>query len=154
MQLIRTIGVVRGYDKHKITRKVYEIVYSHIFFSSLRQYQVDNSGPTLEHFREYILDIYLKNVLTKINGRRFTTLNSAFDNPNSVETWPLEGLFIACLGLSFRQINSDNIKLYSDVVDFFHLDTTKMFNYATMVERGEKIPCLTHVNEGEYPYKF
>ena len=141
MQLIRTIGVVRGYDKHKITRKIYEIVYSHIFFSSLKQYQVDNSGPALEHYREYLLDIYLKNVLTKINGHRFTTLNSIFENPDSVETWPLEGVFIACLGLSFRPVDLGNIVLYYDVIESFDLDISKMFEYARTVEQGKKIPC-------------
>ncbi len=142
MQLIRTIGVVRGYDKHKITRKIYEIVYSHIFFSSLKQYQIDNSGPDLEHYREYILDIYLKSVLTKINGHRFTTLNSIFENPDSVESWPLEGLFVACLGLSFRPVDFDNIALYHDVIDLFDLDISKIFEYAKIVEQRKKIPCF------------
>ena len=153
MQLIRTVGVIRGYDKHRITRKIYEIIYSHVFFSSLRQYQVDNSGPALVHFREFILDTYMKNVLTIINGHRFTTFNSVFENQNSIETWPLEGLFIACLGLNFRPVTWSNIMLYYDIVEKYKLNPQKMFEYARLIEQGKKIPCSdSHKKEMRHEY--
>lgn len=142
MQLIRTIGVERGYEKHKYARKLFEIVYSHILFSSLRQYQRDNSGPGLAHFRQYILDVYLKNVLTKINDRRISKLNTIFEKPKDVSVWPMEALFVACLGLSFRPIVDSQIYSYENVISKYNLDINKIRKYARMVDENKSIPCL------------
>jgi hypothetical protein len=143
MQLIRTIGVIRGYAKYKHRRKIYELIYSKIFFSSLRKYQIDNSGPGLEHFREYILDIYLKSVLTRINGARFATLSSAFSDSNNVCNWPIEGFFIACLGLSFREVNDYNLYLYNDVIVEYKLDIAKIYHYAEEIKTKHVITCTS-----------
>ena len=37
-QIIRTLGVKHGYSQHVICRKIYEILYSKMFFKSLRKY--------------------------------------------------------------------------------------------------------------------
>ena len=145
MQLIRTIGVERGYEKHKYARKLFEIVYSHILFSSLRQYQRDNSGPGLAHFRQYILDVYLKNVLTKVNDRRISKLNTIFENPKDVSVWPMEALFVACLGLSFRPIIDSQIYTYEYVISKYNLDVDKIRKYARMVDENKPIPCFDEV---------
>lgn len=142
MQLVRTIGVVRGYDKHKYLRKIYEIFYSRILFSSLKKYQVDNSGPSVKHFREYILDIYLKNVLISVNEKRIPKLNSIFADPENVQYWPMEGLFVACLGLSQRYVNEYQIGLYYDVIEKYKLDINIIYEYAQLIENDEKIPCV------------
>lgn len=51
MQLIRNIGVLRGYEQYKFRRKIYEIIYSKIILSSLKDYHQANSYYELRHFR-------------------------------------------------------------------------------------------------------
>ncbi len=147
MQLIRTIGIKRGYN-NKFHRKVFEILYSKIFFASLEKYNLSNSTSEDNCFREYILDIYLKNVLTIIHGRRFSRLCDAFENPKDVSTWPLEGLFVACLGLNFKRATPKNISLRSNIVVCFDLDIDKIYEYSRMIEGGKSIPCINNKNNG------
>ena len=141
MQLIRTIGVEKGYDKYKIRRKVFEILYAKILLGSLKQYNKENSALEVTHFRDYILDVYLKNVITIINGERFAKFSNAFDEPGDVSLWPPEGMFIACLGLNFRGVTEENILLYADVIEEFDLDEEKIRDYGEMIKEGKKIPC-------------
>lgn len=58
MQLIRTLGIARGYDKYKLQRKVFEVLCSKIIFSSLKEYHKANTYSSLEHYRHYLLFIY------------------------------------------------------------------------------------------------
>ncbi len=139
MQLLRTVGVARGYDKYKIQRKIFEVVYSKIIFSSLKEYHKSNTHLPLEHYRHYLLYVYLQTVMTKIDGRhRCTPLSSAFVNPNDVGKWSMDGLFIACLGLSFRRVSDYNLELFSDIVEDFGLDPTRIKEL--MARFPEKFP--------------
>ncbi len=122
MQLLRTIGIVRGYDKYKIRRKVYEIVYSKIFFSSLKEYHKANTYSDLKYYRHYLLYIYFRTVLTKINRKICSPLSSAFQNESDMSNWSMNGLFVACLGLSFRPVNDYNLALFGDIIAKFDLD--------------------------------
>ena len=126
MQLLRTVGVLRGYDKYKISRKVFEIVYSRIVFSSLKEYHKANTYLALTHYRQYLLSVYFQTVMTKINGYRCTPLSSAFKNPDDISTWSMNGLFAACLGLSFRKVSEENFALFRGIVENFGLDTARI----------------------------
>lgn len=125
MQLIRTIGIARGYDKYKLSRKVFEIVYSKIFFASLKEYHRANTYLELKHYRQYLLYIYVQTVLTRIKGIRCLPLSSAFIN-SDIGNWSMEGLFIACLGLSFRQVSSRNLLLYEEIIAQFGLSESRI----------------------------
>ena len=59
MQLIRTIGILRGYDSHKVERKVFEVVYSKIIFASLKKYHAANTYLSFKYYRQYILPVYI-----------------------------------------------------------------------------------------------
>ena len=122
MQLLRTIGIARGYDKYKYQRKVFEIVYSKIFFSALKDYHNTNTYTGLQYYRHYLLSVYFQTVLTKINKKRCVPLSSAFLNPDDVKNWSMNGLFVACLGLSFREVNDYHLKLFAHIVCKYELD--------------------------------
>jgi len=126
MQLLRTIGVLRGYDKYKIQRKIFEILYSKIVFSSLKEYHKANTYLALDHYRHYLLYVYFQTVMTKINGRKCTPLSSAFNNQSDVGNWSMNGLFVACLGLSFREVSDYHLALFSDIIDNFGLSITRI----------------------------
>lgn len=126
MQLIRTIGVARGYDKYKISRKFFEVIYSKILFSSLKRYHKTNTYLALEHYRQYLLNVYFHTVLTKINDKRISPFSSAFENPSDITNWSMEGLFIACLGLGFRKVSDYNLERYEDIIIKYNLDIERI----------------------------
>lgn len=122
MQLLRTVGILRGYDKYKIQRKIFEVLYSKIIFASLKEYHEANTYLKLNHYRHYLLYVYFQTVMTKIHGRKYTPLSSAFEDSDDITMWTMEGLFIACLGLSFRNVSEDNLNLYHDIIYNFGLN--------------------------------
>lgn len=141
MQLLRTVGIARGYEHYKLRRKVYEVLYSKIFFTSLRDYHQANSFAGLSHYRDYILWIYTQSVLTMINQTRCPTFSGAFPDGTDVESWSLEGMFVACLGLSFRPATERTLELYSDVIAAFGLDRAKILRAYRRFPR-QKLPAL------------
>ena len=60
--------------------------------------------------------------MTKINDRRCAPLSTAFSDPDNIANWSMNGLFVACLGLSFRKVSDYNLALYQDIIDRFDLD--------------------------------
>ena len=126
MQLLRTIGIARGYDKYKIKRKIFEIVYGKIFFTSLKEYHQANTYLELEHYRHYLLYIYFQTVMTKLKGKKYTPLSSVFKNDKDISNWSMNGLFIACLGLSFRSISDFSLELFSNIIQEFSLDVDQI----------------------------
>lgn len=64
--------------------------------------------------------------MTIINARRCMPLASAFQDPEDISAWSIEGLFAACLGLSFRPVTPYNLWLFSDVIEQFGLDKTRI----------------------------
>ncbi len=126
MQLLRTLGVLRGYEEHKYQRKIFEVLYSKIIFASLKEYHQSNTCSPLEHYRHYLLHIYLQTVMTKINGRRCAPLSSAFSDQKDMVHWSMDGLFVACLGLSFRKVSDYHLALYHDIIDRFDLDKDRI----------------------------
>jgi len=125
MQLLRTIGIARGYDKYKKQRKIFEIVYSKIFFSSLKKFHEANTYLPLPHYRHYLLYVYFQTVMTKINEKKCIPLSSAFKETD-ISNWSMNGLFVACLGLSFRKVNDKSIKVFADIIEKFKLDTNQI----------------------------
>lgn len=126
MQLLRSVGILRGYDRYKIQRKVFEVLYSKIFFSSLKEYHEANTYLRLNHYRHYLLYVYFQTVMTKIHGQKYTPLSSVFENEKDITTWSMEGLFIACLGLCFRNVSDENLALYNDIIHRFELNTARI----------------------------
>lgn len=140
MQLLRTIGIVRGYDKYKFHRKIYEIVYSKIFFASLKQYHASNTYLPLHHYRHYLLSVYFDTVLIKIHGKKYTPFSSVFENDN-ISTWSMEGLFIACLGLSFQNISDSTLRKYASIIDLYGLDKDRILKISNAFPE-EKLPSI------------
>lgn len=123
MQLLRSIGVARGYEKYKFQRKVFEVLYSKIFFASLKDYHKANTYLSFDHYRQYLLSVYLQTVMTKIHGRDCRPFSSAFEKPLDICSWSLDGFFVACLGLSFREVSDKNLALFDDIIKKFGLSS-------------------------------
>lgn len=100
----------------------------------------------MPHYREYLLFIYFQSVLTKINGKRYFPLSSAFQDPKTVQHWSMEGVFIACLGLSFRQVSPRTLTLYEDIIVKHNLDYECIMRMSMDILNGIKFPSKENSN--------
>lgn len=127
MQLLRTIGIIRGYDKYVFQRKAFEVICSKTYFSSLKEYYKYNAHIGFSHYRHYLLYIYFQNVAVKIKQQSYSPLCSLFEGGiSSIADWSMEELFIACLGLGWREVNERNLDRYSHIIERFSLDRDKI----------------------------
>ena len=128
MQLIRIIGykkgLIMGTPKnisnfyYIFVRKLYEIIYTTIFFSGKKKYlglQKDN-----DYFRHYLVYIYLHTVQTTLNGRVFRPLDKIFGDIDIID-WPLEALFIITLGLNGKRITHERISNYFHIIEKYNM---------------------------------
>lgn len=130
MQLIRSIGIKKGYESCKYRRKIFEIIYSRMFFNGMKKLYEDDYVYQREKFKDYLIYIYFHSVNTFLNGKRFEKFFKAF-NPNysdnksfDIYSASNEGIFIACMGLSNRVglINETTIDRYISKIENVHLD--------------------------------
>lgn len=127
MQIIRTLGIKSGYENHIFCRKIYEIIYSKIFFTSLRRYMnklyLDTSGCCT--FKEYLLMIYIKIAPIKLNNTKYSNMLKAW-NSNDIRQISDEQFFISILGLSYRWISTNILFNYSRIISEYSLKKSKI----------------------------
>lgn len=129
MQLIRSLGVKRGYN-YKYRRKIFEFLYSRMFFEGVKRMLNEDQVAQRENIKDYILYIYFHKVNTFLGDATFSKFLNAFDmqydrkNKKDIYDCSNEGIFIACMGLSKRadKINENNIDYYLGIVDNVELD--------------------------------
>ena len=123
MQIIRTLGIKYGYENHVFCRKIYEIIYSKIFFTGLRNYMnksyLDTNGCCT--FKEYLLMIYLKIAPIKLNTIRYKNMLEPWKK-NDILQISDEQFFISILGLSYRWISTKIIYNYSSIISKYSLE--------------------------------
>lgn len=135
MQLIRSLGIKRGYN-YKYRRKVFEIIYSRMFFNGIRRMLNEDQVAQRQHFKKYLLYIYFHKVNTFLGSATFSKFLNAFDmqynkkNKKDIYDCTNEGIFIACMGLSKRAdcITKDNIDYYLKKVENVELDADVICN--------------------------
>lgn len=133
MQLIRALGVEKGYTC-VYRRKVFEILYSKMFFDGVKRLLSEERVAKREKIKEYYLYIYFHTVNTFLGDATFSKFLNAFDmqygekNEKDIYDCSNEGIFIACMGLSKRadKINKDNIDYYLNIIDGIELDKDKI----------------------------
>ena len=134
MQLLRILAINKGLVTGKpkglrdvyciFVRKIYELVYTDMFFAGLKSsLEIRDSYK----YRCYLIYIYLHTVSTRINGKRFPTVNRIFSDEDVVN-WPNELLFIAILGLTYQRINKKRVDLYAGVIQKCHLNEEIIFD--------------------------
>lgn len=129
MQLIRSLGVKRGYN-YKYRRKIFEFLYSKMFFEGVKRMLNEDQVAQRENIKDYFLYIYFHKVNTFLGDAKFSKFLNAFDmqydrkNKKDIYDCSNEGIFIACMGLSKRadRINKNNIDYYLSNVYNVNLD--------------------------------
>ena len=130
MQLIRSLGIQRGYNC-KYRRKIFEIIYSRIFFKGIERMLDEDQVAQRQNFKTYLLYIYFHKVNTFLGDATFSKFLNAFDmkydekNEKDIYDCTNEGIFIACMGLSKRAscITRENIDYYLQRIDGVELNS-------------------------------
>lgn len=135
MQLIRTLGVRYGYP-HFICRKIYELIYSNLFFKNLRKYYNDIYLNTKEcvSYKEFLMYVYILVAGVQINGKDYKNTLAVWGK-NSLKEVSKEELFISAVGLSHRKINYEIITNYSGIIRRYNLDIMELIQLITKVLR-------------------
>lgn len=129
MQLVRSLGIKRGYN-YKYRRKIFEILYSRMFFKGIERMFNKDKVTQRQYFKEYLLYIYFHKVNTFLGDATFSKFLNAFDmkynrkNEKDIYDCTNEGIFIACMGLSKRATNitPENIDYYLQSIENVQLD--------------------------------
>lgn len=106
MQLIRSVGVLHGYDQCKIRRKFFEVIYSTLIFNSYCECFAEYNGNS-NQYRAWILWRYIQKVPVRFKRRFFPTDNSTTSQQvfgKRFEDLTLEEFFVWCLSLEFFAI--------------------------------------------------
>ena len=128
MQLIRTLALKDSY-RYTFQRKVYEYIYSTVYFSSLKKHFIHSHYTNMSEYKYYVLHLYILSAPTFINNAMYSNIFSLFKFRDDVLEITNEEFFIFCLGLANRRIQpsymssySCPIKLDKKLLDYFCRD--------------------------------
>lgn len=121
MQLLRNIGFDDATYDCTIRRKIFEILYSKIFFEGIYKNNKCAYMVNLKYYRQYLLYMYFHVVNTFLDNEFFRHFLGPFDVSGKtgcdIYDVSYEGILIACMGLSKRAkmniINEDTIDYYT-----------------------------------------
>lgn len=126
MQLIRTLGIQYGYN-FVVYRKIYELMYSKMFFKNLLKYMnkayLNTKGCC--SFKEYLLNIYINVASIRINDKDFKHMLEIW-NTRKLEDVSKEEFLISILGLSRRKIDNEIIYNYGSIIEKYNIDLDKL----------------------------
>lgn len=140
MQLFRILiykrGLLMGKPKKLsgyiriIRRKLFELVYTPIFFSAMKKYLLDNGAVNLKYYREYIVYLYFHSVISWYKGQRYMPMSTLFVDEKGVEQsihdWDKEKLFIEILGLPKVKVTEERIYMYENHINRLGLDIDRI----------------------------
>ena len=128
MQLFKIIAIKSGFTKKK-TRKLYEYIYTPLFFRGLKKYYKNNYEiVTDDYYKSFILTEYNKNVPMIMGNRYFENMKSFWGKDVSELTD--EEYFLSILTFSGR-INIYKLDFWGYkyiVKNFWDLDILKFLN--------------------------
>jgi D-alanyl-D-alanine carboxypeptidase len=154
MQLIRTLSIKNGYSRYLYRRKIYEFIYSTIFFNSLKEYFKYYHFPNINVFKYYLIYIYINVAPVTINGKKYNSIYNLF-NKNNLEEIEKEEFYIWVLGLSNHPINLDILKnLPTKEINWdklYHL--ILKINYLKLDDEEKYSKVLNEIKNNEYYIK-
>ena len=134
MQLIRNIGIEKGYDKCIIRRKMFEFVYTYIFFNGLRDYYENTQNSKRREFKKFILYVYLHSIRLNMFGNDFKTIDKLFKKDQRVEQWDIDEFYVAILSLTGAPVTPKRMVLYPQVVNEIGIDLNRALAWRNMIK--------------------
>lgn len=135
MQLIRNIGIEKGYDKCVFRRKIFEFVYTYLFFNGLKQYYAITQNAKRMRFKEFILYVYLHSIRLKMFGSEFKSIAALFDN-SDIGEWDIDEFYIAILALTGAKVTPMRMVLYPGTVLRNQIDLNRALVWRNMIRDG------------------
>lgn len=123
MQLLRTLAIEEGYECI-FRRKIFEILYSKLFWKNLRKYY-KNCGCDTEQFKDFILYLYLRSAPC-LNRGQDHRLEAVIRERNNVESFSEEELFILTLCFSGKIKRSNVLEIYASIIEDYGLDVERL----------------------------
>lgn len=128
MQLMRNIGIERGYDTCVLRRKVFEVIYSTIVFNCYRK-QFSEDSDSVRDYKYWMLWCYIQKVPVKFSRRFFpaklSTAQQVFGK--DFEVLSLEEFFVWCISLEFfALIGPKTVMKRESIMVEYGLDQSKI----------------------------
>ena len=130
MQLIRILsykeglllGRPHGVEEwvRTIKRKCYECLYAKMFFDGLKIYLSKCLCRELPEYRNFIVVLYLHTVQSKVGHETYRPLDKMYSD-KEIEKWPMELLFLTCLGLNSQPITGLRVWLRWSIIKKYGL---------------------------------
>lgn len=133
MQLIRNIGIEKGYDKCIIKRKVFEFLYTYLFFSGLKKYYENTRNTKRKEFKKFILYVYLHSIKLSLFGNDFQAINKLFEQ-EQVEEWDIDAFYVAILSLTGATVTAKRMALYPNAVNSIGIDLNRALAWRNMIK--------------------
>lgn len=141
MQLIRILsykeGLLLGRPNgteewiRTIKRKCYECLYAKMFFDGLKCYLSKCLRRELPDYRSFLVVLYLHTVQSKVGSETYRPLDKMY-NDSEIEKWPMELLFLTCLGLNSQPITGLRVWIRWSIIRKYGLNEEKLMQ---MVEQ-------------------
>lgn len=123
MQLIRTLGIKEGY-RYTFRRKIFEIIYSKLFFDSLYEFHKKNKQE-MKYFKDYLLFIYMNTAKIMVDNKD-KDLKKIRNKILNSEEYCEEELFILTLSFSGKLKWENIFEIYENIIKVSKLDVKKL----------------------------
>lgn len=123
MQLLKTLAIKNGY-RYIIRRKMYEIIYSKLFFKNLKLYY-EECGYDVNQFKDYILYLYVRSAPCLNKGRE-KQVNNILGPRKKIEDYSKEKLFALTLCFSGKIKWPNVLEIYRETIETYNLNVEDM----------------------------
>lgn len=133
MQLIRNIGIEKGYNKCVIRRKFFEFFYTYLFFNGLKCYYENTQNNKRKEFKKFILYVYLHSIKLSMFGNDFKSINMLFEQER-VEEWDIDKFYVAILSLTGAPVTPKRMVLYPHAINNIGIDLNRALAWRNMIK--------------------
>lgn len=120
MQLLRTLAIKDGYDCI-VRRKIYEVVYSRLFWKNLRLYY-KKCGCSVDEYKEYLLLLYMRLAACLNNGGEKQVERVIKKSRKDITKYSKEELFVLVLCFSGKVKRRNVLEIYDELIKDLELD--------------------------------
>lgn len=132
MQLIRCIGIEKGYDKCVVRRKFFEFFYTYLFFNGLKNYYENTQNNKRREFKKFILYVYLHSIRINMFGNEFKSIDKLFGDAK-VRDWDIDEFYVAILSLTGARVTPKRMVLYPHAVKIAGIDLNRALVWRNMI---------------------
>ncbi len=133
MQLVRILSYKHGlvfmkyrvrFKKYRIIkRKIYEVLYSRMFFEGLKNYLKLDLCNNLDYYMEYLVYVYPYIVQTKVKDVTYMPASKFFVKDGiipALNEWDIQKIIFMSFGFNGQAITQERMKSKADIVEKYN----------------------------------